>query len=798
MTGDRAHPFRRDDLWQRGVPFVAVMLLPYLLLPFHSGGTRDTTLLLTAAGLNILIVIAVPLVPWGRRPRADASVPPLAYLAVVALLRQGDGGAAAAYSVLVFLPVLWFALYGTRVELFVGIAGVALTLGLPIVLEGAPKYPDTDWERMILLTALTAFTGLVAQGMVRRVRERATAQREATVELEDAVERQRQSRTFLRAVMASAAEGFIVLDPKGRTEFVNPSAASMLGYEPDQLLDRPLHAAIHHTKPDGSPYPAVECPVRGSLLQGETHEVRDEVFWRKDGASFPVEYRSTPIHWGSGPSGVVVTFVDITERREIERMKDEFVSVVGHELRTPLTSIRGSLGLMAGGVYGELSEDGRRMLEIAVTNTDRLVRLINEILDIERIESGRAPMVRRLCDLADILREAEELMAPTAAEAEVELSVEGASARLWADADRVLQTVTNLLSNAVKFSQPGGAVALHAEVRGEEEVVVSVTDRGRGIPPKMLETIFERFAQVDASDSREKGGTGLGLSIARSIVNQHGGRIWAESEPGQGSTFSFALPLVGATAFGRGRPRLLVSDFEATSRAHAAQLLRRWGYAVTEAASGEETVRLADAERPAVILVDAGSGGDAVKVVSALEERDSTRGIPVVIVGGQAAGEGDDSAQPWVSKPLDPEALAAALERVARDRPTPRALIVEDDIDLARVLIAIFERHGLHADHAPSAAEALRQLEAAPPDLLVLDLILPDGDGGDVVEWLRARDEPTMPIVVYTARDLDAEARERLTLGETEFLTKSRVSPDEFERRVVDVVDRLSADRPEQ
>jgi signal transduction histidine kinase len=180
------------------------------------------------------------------------------------------------------------------------------------------------------------------------------------------------------------------------------------------------------------------------------------------------------------------------------------------------------------------------MVEIAVQNTDRLVRLINDILDIERIGSGMIDMHREPCDGGELIARAVEVVGPVAAEARVTLIADARPAALLADPDRVLQTLTNLISNAVKFSSDGGSVRVSSE-RRNGEVVFRVRDEGRGIPADKLDSIFERFHQVDASDSREKGGTGLGLAICRTIVEHHGGRIWVQSKLGAGSTFSFAL-----------------------------------------------------------------------------------------------------------------------------------------------------------------------------------------------------------------------------------------------------------------
>jgi len=269
--------------------------------------------------------------------------------------------------------------------------------------------------------------------------------------------------------------------------------------------------------------------------------------------------------------GAVIAFRDITERQIVERMKDEFISVVTHELRTPLTSIHGSLGMLASGLLSTQPEKSQRLLEIAVDSTERLVRLINDILDVERIESGKVTMAKLSCNAADLMAQAADTMQAMADKAGVTLSVSTVSAQLWADPDRIIQTLTNLLSNGIKFSSRGDTVWLSAEITAAEEqrcrgelnstfspahpltrspanmkqILFKVKDQGRGIPADKLETIFERFQQVDVSDSRNSEGTGLGLAICRSIVQQHGGRIWVESTLGEGSTFYFTLPLEG-------------------------------------------------------------------------------------------------------------------------------------------------------------------------------------------------------------------------------------------------------------
>jgi PAS domain S-box-containing protein len=234
---------------------------------------------------------------------------------------------------------------------------------------------------------------------------------------------------------------------------------------------------------------------------------------------------------------------DITERKAVEQMKSEFISIASHEMRTPLTAIHGVIKLLSAGRLGELSESGAKMAEMALRNGDRLVRLVNDILDLERMESGRDEINRQPCDSSELIRQTIDSLSSMAQAQGIRLVTVSPSIELLADRDRIIQTLSNLLSNGIKFSPANSTIWISAQLE-QQNVLFSVKDSGRGIPKEQLETIFERFQQVDASDSRQKGGTGLGLAICRHIVEQHQGKIWAESEgiDGQGSTFFFTLP----------------------------------------------------------------------------------------------------------------------------------------------------------------------------------------------------------------------------------------------------------------
>ncbi|MCP4963931.1 MAG: cell wall metabolism sensor histidine kinase WalK, partial [bacterium] len=268
----------------------------------------------------------------------------------------------------------------------------------------------------------------------------------------------------------------------------------------------------------------------------------------------PLSHDSDMSHRPTSGPGVVCTLTDVTERTKVERLKSEFVSVVSHELRTPLTSLRGALGLMAADKSLVLPERWQRMIDIASTNSERLVRLVNDILDIERVESGRTSLSLRQSNSADLVRQSVEAMQGMADKAQVGLeSGESSASWLWVDPDRIIQTITNLISNAIKFSPAGSVIRVHAEHHGSE-ATFEIADQGRGIPEHLIDTIFERFQQVDASDSREKGGTGLGLAICKSIAAQHGGSLSARSIVGEGSVFSLTLPALASLEPTAGEP----------------------------------------------------------------------------------------------------------------------------------------------------------------------------------------------------------------------------------------------------
>jgi PAS domain S-box-containing protein len=343
-------------------------------------------------------------------------------------------------------------------------------------------------------------------------------------------------------LLDSIADGICGLDRNGLVSFANPAAARMIGAHASSLIGVSVHRLLHASAPPSARCIEADCALRRATeeIQDTTTSGEDTVF-RADGSSLRVDYTLTRIPDEGHLSGYVLSFRDVSQRHALDRMKNEFISTVSHELRTPLTAIRGALGLLSFENPGHAYDKNANLIRIAKANSDRLVNLINDILDLDRMGSGRVILAFRPVQLSQIISQAIDNLAPVADAAGVQLVHDTTDVEIAGDPDRLLQVLTNLISNAIKFSPTGSEVSVKME-SDTKSVTISVSDMGRGIPTDKLEAIFGRFQQVDASDSRQKGGTGLGLAICRAIVQQHAGHIWAERNRDRGSTFRVFLP----------------------------------------------------------------------------------------------------------------------------------------------------------------------------------------------------------------------------------------------------------------
>ncbi|GGI09611.1 ATP-binding protein [Egicoccus halophilus] len=348
-------------------------------------------------------------------------------------------------------------------------------------------------------------------------------------------------RQLYASILDAAADAIVGLDRDGRIQYANPAAHRLFVVPEGELLGEDLHTRFHHHRDDGSPYPWQECPSRQTLVTGRPCESLEERYHRADGTTFSAEYVSTPLVADGVVSGAVLMIRDVEERRTVERLKDEFVATVSHELRTPLTSIKGTLALVLGGVTGVLPADVRSLLEVTHSSTERLIRLVNDILDLERMVGGHLDLRREPSDARELTVAALDNVGGLADEAGVTIATAVEPVPVFVDVDRMVQVLTNLLGNAIKFSPTGGTVRVSCRT-APEGLVLTVADEGPGIALDAQQRIFERFGQADGSDRREKEGTGLGLPIARGLVEQHGGRLEVESEGGSGSRFHLTLP----------------------------------------------------------------------------------------------------------------------------------------------------------------------------------------------------------------------------------------------------------------
>jgi PAS domain S-box-containing protein len=571
----------------------------------------------------------------------------------------------------------------------------------------------------------------------------------------------RESEQRFRAVFDDAVVGMLIVDGGGRIVDANAALGELLR-RPTEELRR-----LHMSDLIGSD---ADLTKFRELMRGDRDGYRREQrLLRADGTVLWSDSTISVLRDAEGlPRYALAMLDDITARKEVERLKDEFVSVVGHELRTPLTSIRGSLGLLAGGLAGDLPDDAKEMVALALTNTNRLVRLVEDTLDLERMQAGAGELELRPVPVRELVDTAVGVVGQLADEAGLTIAVEADELDVMADPDRAVQALTNLLGNAVKFSPPGGTI--HVGVRRRErDAELSVRDEGRGIPREQLDAIFERFRQVDASDRREKGGTGLGLAIAREIVVRSRGRIWAESEVGAGSTFCFTLPLAHKAH------AIAVCDRRELVRESIAARLSALGLRAVPVPDVAALAAAAEAEPLAAVVL--ALGPTTAQSVAALAAEPATSGIPQVLL----------------DRPDEPGLLSALESGVPALRPG-RVLVVEDDEDLARLLVRGVERRGFDVELARTGRDARAAIERAAPALVILDLTLPGEDGFAVVDWLRRTDRLTAaPLLVYSGRSITETERERLQLGHTEFLAKASVEPAEVERRVAELLGRLAA-----
>ncbi len=594
-----------------------------------------------------------------------------------------------------------------------------------------------------------------------------------------------QARRRIERMVESMADGVLLTDEKNEIVVINQAAKQLL-----HLGDDPAQATAKHLQETLGFYP-FEL-VRG-WEYGGSQVLREElrIFDRA------VHSTVTPVSDGRGSlKGVAVVLRDITEQKQMDERKEEFVSIISHELRTPLTSISGALDLVLNFLAGEINEKQQRYLAMAKESTDKLNAVVDDLLDLSKFAKGKLRMAFEVCQVEELVRRSLEKYGPTLLEKRIRLMAQlpEAPVRALLDPNRLNQVLHNLLTNAVKFTPEEGEIRLElcAPRALPGHVTLTLWNSGEPIPDTELERIFDKFEQARSPRTRTVRGTGLGLAICRNIVEAHGGRIWAEPTP-DGARFALVLPLEppaelreadGAEpkASGRGmlrRGKVLIADADLHAAIAAKATLMARDFEVILARRGDEALAKARRLRPDVVVVDAQLPDvDGLRLVEIFRNDPETRQAPVLAtsVEDERARAFRLGASAFLLKPLQPELLAGTLDSLAKGqagRQQGRVLIVDDDANICAICMEVLSNQGFEAITANSLTEARAAMAAARPDVLLLDLSLPDGDGFAFLEEIKAeRASSHLPVIFISARSETSAKVRALKLGGDDYLTK--------------------------
>jgi PAS domain S-box-containing protein len=589
-----------------------------------------------------------------------------------------------------------------------------------------------------------------------------------------------------QAILTSIADGVVVNSAEGQTILVNPAAERILDAPGEQLVGQDFRVlfSVFGTQGRDEAITAMD-----TLLGASVSEVHKAFKMVLEIDSRIIHAHLARVLTQQGESlGVVTVFRDITKEVEADRAKSEFVSTVSHELRTPMTAIKGYTDLLHAGAVGSINEDQERFLGVIRNNADRLTALINDLLDISRVETGRVRFEPKLMQIGEVIADVVNALAVPAEAKHQTLTYEvvGGLPDVMGDRDRLNQVLTNLVGNAIYYTPEGGEIEVRA-YSVERAVRVDVRDTGIGIAPDDMGRIFERFYRADHPLVMETAGTGLGLSISRMFVEMHGGRVWVESDLGKGSTFTFILPVpVQEEEEGPSRrvlPRLmartrtiLVVDDDPDIAGLIKIQLEDSGYRVFVLGRGRSVVSRAEAKQPDLIILDLILPDmEGLDVLRALRGNATTADIPVVVLtiredDGTAWSLG---AVDYLTKPVESRDLLQSVEKALTWQ--GRMLVVEDDADTRGLLSATVRKIGFTPLVAANGYEALAMARRYRPDLILLDLRLPGMDGYEALTHLK-RDAvtQTIPIIAISAHvsDTDEERKRLIALGAASFLPK--------------------------
>lgn len=603
----------------------------------------------------------------------------------------------------------------------------------------------------------------------------------------------KKKESLLAAIVDNSYDAIIAIDREGLIKSWNAGASNLYGYARKEILGKNIKTLI----PQNSLEEFDE--IIESVYQGGVEKEIETLRLKNDNNIVDVALTVSPIkNEDQEFIGCSLIERDITHRKEVEKRISEFYSTVSHELRTPLTSIRGALSIIDDDIIELDSEEAREMIQVARTSSERLVRLINDILDLRKIEAGKLELHLEKMNTVDVIKQGIDTMQGMADKAGVKLATtcDGISDVL-VDPDRMTQVISNLLSNAIKFSAPGDLVLLSVDQGENGQVRFSITDEGEGIAQDQIEKLFGKFQQIDSSDTRPKEGTGLGLAISKAIVEQHNGTIGVHSKPGTGSTFWFELPCqtkeakVAIVESEQEEKCILIVEDDLNLAQLLKLCLKKRGIETRHATSLKQASELMKVMTPSAVILDVmlpdGNGLDFIEVQKANKLMEKT---PVIVVSGLEEDE-FEYAQPfsydWYQKPFEFEELTAAIGNILNGK--RHVLVIEDDDETRAVITAQLKRLNaicLEASDGKSAIEIARRNH---PDVIVLDVNLPQMDGFEVVRELRGTPPPAL--LIYSGIDLDKEERERLKLGMTKHLTKGRVSPKQFVSTVEELLERV-------
>ncbi|MBU1461703.1 MAG: CHASE domain-containing protein [Gammaproteobacteria bacterium] len=560
-------------------------------------------------------------------------------------------------------PDIGQAQYSKVVEL--NLYGQTWTLRL----ESRPAFEQFFHTNKGLITGLG--TGLSAllflltfSLLLRRRRAEALAQ-QMTEDIRENKRALQLSEERLSLALKGSNDGLWDMNLEAGTFYASPRAWHMLGYRPGELSS---DLKLWERLIVADDLPQERTQLAQTMLSAVDHFTTELRLQHKSGKITPVLIRGYIQRDRDGqPLRISGTSMDLTEHKRIEQMKDEFVSTVSHELRTPLTSISGALGLITGGALGDAPPAIQQMLEIAHRNSLRLGYLINDLLDMEKITAGKMTFDMREHSLRQLLDEAMTSNQAFAAHFGVDcILCDPLNVQVWVDGLRLQQVLTNFLSNAIKYTPEGGQVTLHCSQPDPTHVRISVTDQGPGIPVSFQTRVFEKFAQADASDSRQKGGTGLGLAITKEFIERMGGRVGFDTAEGQGTTFWCELPILESATMApdQGQPRLLVIEDEPDTGRLLLLMLRDAGYAVDRVQSLHAARdKLASTRYEAMTLdlhLPDGSGRDLIDEV---RRNPDTRDLPIIVISAASHFEqnAEDTGITWLHKPISAAQLLIAL-----------------------------------------------------------------------------------------------------------------------------------------